>query len=253
MLNIVIPMAGRGSRFRDAGYTVPKPLVEIHGRPMIEVVMNNLRPSRPHRFIFLCLAEHLRELGVRELLGRIAPGSLVVPVDAITQGAACTVLLAREYLANDQPLMIANSDQWVDCSIDAYLEAMDQEGTDGLIMTMPASDPKWSYVRLDAAGRITEVVEKKVVSKEATVGIYNFRRGSDYVEGAEAMIDRDLRVNGEFYVAPVYNELIARGAKLAYYNVGSAMHGLGIPADLDQFLADPASHRAACANAMGGR
>ena len=248
MLNIVLPIAGRGSRFVAAGYDLPKPLIPVHGVPMIELVVQNVRPRVPHRFIFLALDEHLQHLGMRATLERAAPGCRIVPVAQVTEGAACTVLLARDLIDSDDPLMLANSDQWVDIRIDDYLASMDEPYADGLIMTMEAHDPKWSFVGLDAAGWVTRVVEKQVISAEATVGIYNFRRGRDFVCGADQMIAKDLRVNGEFYVAPVYNELLARGARVAIHNVGrdgAGMHGLGIPADLDRFLSNPVSHRAA--------
>jgi NDP-sugar pyrophosphorylase family protein len=247
MLNIVLPIAGRGSRFAAAGYTVPKPLIPVHGVPMIEAVVRNVRPACAHRFIFVALQEHLDHLGMRLALERAAPGSIVVPVRAVTEGAACTVLLAREYIDGSDALMLANSDQWVDIDINDYLAAMDRRHADGLIMTMKADDPKWSFVGLDARTFVTRVVEKQVISDEATVGIYNFRRGSDFVRAADRMIAKNLRVNNEFYVAPVYNELIEDGARIAIYNVGSegaGMYGLGIPADLDQFVADPVSAKA---------
>lgn len=242
MLNIVLPMAGHGSRFAKAGYVDPKPLIPMGGKPMIEVVIDNLRPSRPHRFIFLCQQAHLDQYGLGARLQAISPGCAVVPVAQVTEGAACTVLLARELIDNDQPLMIANCDQYIDARIDDYLADMDARGLDGLIMTMTADDPKWSFVRLDGQGEIVEVVEKQVVSDEATVGIYNYARGSDFVAAADNMIAQDLRVNGEFYVAPAYNELIARGRKLGYYNIGrdrAGMYGLGVPDDLRYFLAHP--------------
>jgi NDP-sugar pyrophosphorylase family protein len=247
MLNIVLPIAGRGSRFASAGYTVPKPLIPVHGVPMIEAVVRNVRPSCPHRFIFVALQEHLDHLGMRQALERAAPGSIVVAVRQVTEGAACTVLLARDYIDNTDPLMLANSDQWVDIDINDYLATMDREDADGLIMTMTANDPKWSFVGLDARDFVTEVVEKQVISDEATVGIYNFRHGADFVRGADRMIARNLRVNNEFYVAPVYNELIEDGARIAIHNVGregAGMYGLGIPTDLDQFVADPVSLKA---------
>ena len=247
VLNIVLPIAGRGSRFADAGYTQPKPLIPVHGVPMIETVVRNIRPRRPHRFIFVALAEHLEHLGMRDTLERAAPGCIVVPVNEVTQGAACTVLLAREHIDTDDPLMLANSDQWVDVEIERYLESMDRNRADGLIMTMKAVDAKWSYVGLDLAGLVTRVVEKQVISDEATVGIYNFRRGRDFVRAADRMIERNLRVNGEFYVAPVYNELINEGARITIHNVGSeghGMYGLGIPDDLTRFLAEPVSLKA---------
>jgi NDP-sugar pyrophosphorylase family protein len=246
VLNIVMPMAGRGQRFADAGYTTPKPLIPIHGKPMTQVVIDNLRPSTPYRFIFLILRDHAAAFGFDRHLQSWAPGCEVRYVDRVTEGAACTVLLARELIDSDDPLMIANCDQWVDVAIDDYLSAMDR--ADGLIMTMSADDPKWSFVRFGTSGSVTEVVEKKVVSNEATVGIYKFGHGRDFVRAADAMIAKNLRVNNEFYVAPVYNELIAEGQRVVVHNIGSVdagMYGLGTPADLERFLSRPISRRAA--------
>ena len=247
MLNIVIPMAGRGNRFATAGYALPKPLIAVHGVPMIEVVVNNLRPGTDHRFVFLCLREHDEKLGVTDTLRAIAPNCEIVIVDQVTEGPACSVLLAKHLIDDGNPLMIANSDQWVDITIDDYLDRISEEKLDGLIMTMRADDPKWSYVRLDSQKSITEVVEKQVVSNEATVGIYNYTRGCDFVWAATAMISKGQRVNNEFYVAPAYNHLLQSGKRISYYNVGSVgagMYGLGIPADLDDFLTRPISHDA---------
>lgn len=246
MLTIVIPMAGRGSRFATAGYADPKPLIPIHGTPMIKLVIDNLRPSQPHRFVFICQREHVTSYGLEEKLASWAPGSTVLQLDSVTEGAACTVLLARD-LIDGGPLMIANSDQYIDTLIDTYLAAGELKGVDGLIMTMTANDPKWSFVGLNVQGLVTRVVEKQVISNEATVGIYNFARGTDFVRGADRMIAANKRVNGEFYVAPVYEELIAEGARIAIMNVGreaDGMYGLGVPADLDLFLSLPVSRRA---------
>ncbi len=142
-LQIVIPMAGRGSRFAQAGYTTPKPLIPVGGRPMIQWVIDNIRPRRAHRFIFLCLAEHL--LAYPEVpaeLRRLCPGCEIVPVATVTEGAACTVLLARSWVDTDDPLMIANSDQLVELDINDYLAALDAEGVSGLIMTFWSDHPK---------------------------------------------------------------------------------------------------------------
>lgn len=250
VLNIVIPMAGRGSRFAKEGYALPKPLIQVHGVPMIRLVIRNLKPEREHRFIFLCLEEHIVKYGIDKSLKKWAPSCEIVVAQQVTEGAACTVLLAKKFIDNDDALMIANSDQWVDMDINDYLCRMDAEGIDGLIMTMWADDPKWSFVRLDRLGRVTEVVEKEVISNEATVGIYNFKKGSDFVRAAVRMINRDLRVNGEFYVAPAYNELISDGAKIGYFNIGRAgdgMYGLGVPEDLCTFRALPISKAAVAA------
>jgi dTDP-glucose pyrophosphorylase len=231
-------MAGRGQRFTDAGYALPKPLIPVRGKPMVQVVVENLRPARPCRFIFLILREHADAFGLDTQLSRLMPGCRVLRLDRVTDGAACTVLCAAALIDNDDALMIANCDQWVEADVNDYLAVMDGAAADGLIMTMWADDPKWSYVRLDDTGAVVEVVEKKVISNEATVGIYNFARGRDFVWAANEMIRKGMRVNNEFYVAPAYNELIARGARVAIHNVGreyDGMHGLGTPADLERF------------------
>ncbi|HET8869657.1 MAG TPA: glycosyltransferase family 2 protein [Aquabacterium sp.] len=251
-VNIVVPMAGRGSRFSKAGYELPKPLLFVHGRPMIEVVIDNIRPSSPHRFIFICQREHLERYALTQSLSYAGPDTVIIPIDGVTEGAACTVMLAEAWINNENPLMIANCDQYISTPIDEYLDAMTNGDYDGFIMTMKANDPKWSFVRLGSEGEVTEVVEKKVVSDEATVGIYNFRKGSDFVAAAGRMIAHGDRTNSEFYVAPAYNYL-PKGARLGYMNIGSerdGMYGLGIPEDLTYFngLTElPRATHAACA------
>tara|TARA_B100000519_G_scaffold203115_1_gene224190 strand:+ start:4080 stop:4817 length:738 start_codon:yes stop_codon:yes gene_type:complete len=240
-LNIVIPMAGAGSRFSKVGYTEPKPLILINGKPMIQLVIENLTPKINHRFIFICQKAHVNQYGLKEKLSTWAPKCEILEIDALTEGAACTVLTAKSFIDNDSPLMIANSDQFIDIDINKYLNVFEDITLDGLIMTMHASDPKWSFVDLDNHDYVTRVVEKEVISNEATVGIYNFREGQNFVKSAEKMISNNERVNGEFYVAPVYNNFIGNGSKVRVYNIGSlgaGMYGLGTPEDLTLFLAN---------------
>lgn len=239
-------MAGAGSRFSKAGYKDPKPLIPIHGIPMIQLVIENLRPDASHRFIFICQKEHVKAYGLADKFNKWAPDSVLIELEGITEGAACTILAAQSLIDSDEPLMIANSDQYVDTDINHYLNKIDDDVLDGLIMTMKARDPKWSFAGIGADGLVTHVVEKEVISDEATVGIYNFKRGSDFVAGVKDMIKKDERVNGEFYVAPVYNHLISDGQKIGVFNIGSegkGMYGLGIPTDLNYFLENPISER----------
>lgn len=248
MLNIVIPMAGRGSRFATAGFTDPKPLIPVHGVPMIRLVIANLAPKVPHRFIFICQREHYLAYGLDRLLPQWTVDPQVVLLDGVTEGAACTVLSARDLIDNDDPLMIANSDQYIAASIDSYLDDMTQRGLDGLIMTMSANDPKWSFAATTPDGMVTRVVEKEVISEDATVGIYNFAHGRDFVAAADEMIAGGERVNGEFYVAPVYNRMVAAQRRIGIFGIGTdgkGMHGLGTPADLAAFLELPLSRTAA--------
>ena len=233
-------MAGAGSRFAKAGFADPKPLIKIFGKPMIEIVVDNLRPTIKHRFIFICQKKHLEKYNLEDKLSKIAPNSQIVVIDGLTEGAACTVLAAEKFINNEIPLMIANSDQYIDYSIDTYLEKQFKDSCDGLVMTMKANDPKWSFIGFNKNNEVERIVEKEVISDEATVGIYNFSKGSDFVYGAKKMIQEDLRVNGEFYVAPVYNILLKENVyKIEIVNIGSeqnGMYGLGIPDDLNFFL-----------------
>mgnify|MGYP000570818216 CR=1 FL=1 len=239
MLNIVIPMAGRGSRFAKEDYIDPKPLIPVNGKRMIEVVINNLKPACDHQFIFICQRDHYESYELRTIFESSCEKYEVVLLDGITDGAAITVLKAREYIDNNNSLMIANSDQWVDINVDDYLDDMDRRDLDGSMLTMKASDPKWSYARVNDDGWVSDVVEKVVISDEATVGVYNFRRGSDFCRLADHMVDKGIRSNGEFYVAPVYTFLASEGGKVGVFNVGeeaSGMYGLGTPSDLELFL-----------------
>jgi NDP-sugar pyrophosphorylase family protein len=213
---------------------------------MIKVVIDNLRPKYPHRFIFICQTEHAKSYALKAKLNEWAPGSDIILIDGLTEGAACTVLEARALINTEQELIIANADQFVDIDINQYLDCEQYVNLDGLIMTMYANDPKWSYAIIGEDNLVKKVVEKKVVSNEATVGIYSFKRGQDFVRGADAMIKKDLRVNNEFYVAPVYNMLIENNARIGIYNLGSVggcMYGLGTPTDLESFLSQPISRK----------
>jgi NDP-sugar pyrophosphorylase family protein len=234
-INIVIPMAGRGSRFSEAGYKNPKPMIQVKNMPMIEFVVKNLTPKKySPNFIFICQKDILQNIEFTDFLQKLTVPHQLISIDYITNGAAETVLLAREHINNDDHLMVANCDQFVDIEIDDYLDFAFQ--SEGCIMTMYANHPKWSYIKY-INNKIVDVVEKEVVSDDATVGIYNFQAGKMFVNGADAMIQKDKTVNGEFYVAPVYKELIEGGMNITIYDVSGRMHGLGTPEDLVEFEA----------------
>lgn len=237
-LNIVVPMAGAGSRFATAGYSFPKPLIEIGGKPMIQHVIDNLRPKVDYRFIFICQTEHFNKYSLSQIFRNLTNGRYqAIQISALTQGAACTVLTAVDLINSEDDLIIANSDQLVDIDFDNFISFCRKPGQNGTIMTFPSSHPKWSYARLDKQKFVIETVEKKVVSDQATVGIYYFARGSDFVSSACKMISKNIRVNHEFYVCPVYNEMILNNQKISVYPIpASKMHGLGTPEDLNAYL-----------------
>lgn len=234
-MKVLIPMAGAGSRFASAGYSFPKPLISVknlNDKPMIQVIVENLNIQA--EYIFIVRKEHSEKYNLKQMLSVIAPNCKIVEVDHLTEGAACTTLLAKEFINNDEPLLIANSDQFVEWDSNEFMYSMQGDKIDGGILTFNNTHPKWSYVRLDDNGFVTEVKEKEVISNEATVGIYYWSKGSDYVKYAEQMIAKNVRVNNEFYVCPVYNEAIQDGKQVKIFHIDK-MWGLGTPEDLTYF------------------
>jgi HAD superfamily hydrolase (TIGR01509 family) len=235
-MNVLIPMAGAGSRFEQAGYTFPKPLIEVNGKPMIQTVVENLNIDARH--IFIVQKEHYEKYNLKYLLNLITNNNCkIVQVDSITEGAACTTLLAKQFIDNDEPLVMANSDQFVEWDSNEFMYSMIADNIDGGIVSFEATHPKWSFAKLNDDGFVCEVAEKKPISNIATVGIYYWTKGSDYVKYAEQMIEKDIRTNNEFYVCPVYNEAIGDDKKVKVFPI-EKMWGLGTPEDLERYLSD---------------
>ena len=232
-LNVLIPMAGAGSRFEQAGYTFPKPLIEVKGKPMIQVVVENLNLEA--NYIYVVQKAHREKYNLDTLLNLITPGCKIVETNGLTEGAACTALLAKEYIDNDAPLFFANSDQFVEWDSNEFMYKMNETNADGGIVTFTATHPKWSFAKVDDNGLVTEVAEKNPISDIATVGYYYWKNGSDFVKYAEQMIDKDIRISNEFYVCPVFNQAIEDCKQIRTFNT-AAMWGLGTPEDLDYYL-----------------
>lgn len=237
-VQVVIPMAGLGSRFSKAGYAKPKPFIDVAGKTMIERVMDNLAIPGA-RFILIARQEHLdaepETVAALEARGDVE----FVGIDTVTEGAACTVLTAASVWDSRAPLLTANCDQIVDFDCVAFIEDSRRRGLDGSILTFrdEARDPKWSFARLNDSGLVEEVREKVAISDIATVGLYYFSSAQAFVNAAIEMISLNDRVNNEFYVCPVYNYAIRRQARVGVFDVPpEAMHGIGTPEDLDAFL-----------------
>lgn len=232
-MNVLIPMAGAGSRFQQAGYTFPKPLIDVEGKPMIQVVVDNLNIEAT--YIYVVQKEHRENYNLDTLLNLITPNCKIVEVDGLTEGAACTTLLAKKFIDSDAPLLMANSDQFVEWDSNEFMYKMIEQKVDGGILTFTATHPKWSFAKVDEYGYVTEVAEKNPISDIATVGVYYWAKGSDYVKYAEQMIRKNIRTNNEFYTCPTFNEAIADGKKIKTFNI-EKMWGLGTPEDLKYYL-----------------
>lgn len=233
-LNVLIPMAGAGSRFEQAGYTFPKPLIEVNNKPMIQVVVDNLNVDA--NYIYVVQKAHRLKYNLDTMLNLITPGCKIIEVDGLTEGAACTALLAKELIDNDAPLFFANSDQFVEWDSNEFMYKMNETNADGGIVTFKATHPKWSFAKVNQyTGLVEEVAEKNPISDSATVGYYYWKHGSDFVKYAEEMISKNIRVNGEFYVCPVFNQAIQDGKEIRTFNA-KEMWGLGTPEDLNNFI-----------------
>lgn len=244
--NVVIPMAGNGQRFRDVGYQLPKPLIDVNGKPMIQRVVESIRYKDKlkslveQEFTFICKQEHIDEYKVDRILEKIEPNCNIIVLDKMTEGSACTVLMASSIINNDDSLLIVNSDQIV--TISESTRSIEINHTyfhnyDGFIYLFKDDHPKWSFAKLDEDDRVFEVAEKRVISDNATVGLYGFTKGKYYVWAAEQMIANNIRTNNEFYICPVFNELIGVDKLIRGYFVDK-MVGLGTPEDLEFALAN---------------
>ncbi len=239
MINIVIPLAGSGKSFISAGFSLPKPLIDVKGKPMIQQVIQNLTPKVPHQFIFIVKKDiYERYVQFSDVFNLTTKENFkIILVDTIPQGAACTVLTAIDHINSSDELIIANGDQIIDVSINAFIEKAREAKATGFIMTFDASRPKWSFVRLNKNKEVIETAEKKIISNHATVGIYYYKTGKHFVNAALAMIGKDIRFNNEFYVCPAYNELILSGEKILSWEIDrKQMHSMGMAEDLAMYL-----------------
>jgi HAD superfamily hydrolase (TIGR01509 family) len=227
---VVIPMAGAGSRFTEAGFTKPKPMISFCGSPMIKAAIDSLKLNC--HYTFLAQKDHIDQQNIDCVIRSIIPYAYVKPIDGVTEGSACTVLQAARDIGENDPLIIANADQYVDFDYPLMMQKIRDLDADGCILTFDANETKWSYAKLDADQRyVTEVAEKKVISQHATCGIYWWRKGGDFIKYVNSMIEKNIRTNGEFYICPVFNEAIADGKKIVTFDV-KTMLGLGTPEDL---------------------
>ncbi len=184
---------------------------------------------------FVVQKSHREKYNLDTLLNLLTPGCKIVETNELTEGAACTALLSKKYIDSDAPLFFANSDQFVEWDSNEFMYKMQETNSDGGIVSFPATHPKWSFAKVDENGLVTEVAEKKPISNIATVGFYYWKHGSDFVKYAEQMIGKNIRVNNEFYVCPVFNQAIEGGKSIRTFEVNK-MWGLGTPEDLKYFI-----------------
>lgn len=232
-LQIVIPMAGEGKSFQEAGYKFPKFLVDIAGKPMIQWVTENINADA--KYIFILNEDHYNKYNLKHMLPLLVDKLEIVTLKKDTDGAPQTVLAAQKMIDNDSPLVIINADQYMEWNSNEFFYAMAADECDGGIVTFESTHPMYSFVKTGHDGFVTECAEKKPISCHATAGVYYFRKGTDFVEGAKAMIKKKITTNGQYFICPVYNELIAKDMKIRKYDIDKVW-SFALPEELDHFV-----------------
>ena len=234
-MQIIVPMAGRGSRFAEKGIGVPKPLIPVGGRLMVEWALESLVDVSYSRLIFIALEEHDRDFDVTHLLmGLGKPNTEVILIPDVTEGQLCTVLAAREWINEDEDILICSADTYVYSGLAHDIAGKEQE-CQGIISTANLPGERWSFARADENGRVLEVAEKVRISEHASTGLYYFSNGRDFVSVAEAMIANNEKTRGEYYVIPVYQKYIERGWRVNL-SIAQEMWDMGTPEALDIFV-----------------
>ena len=238
-------MSGSGQSFKEAGYTYPKNLIEVRGVPLVQRVLEHLASLDKFGARYLCVLPHDENAKyyTGSVVHLINPAAVIVEVNQATSGAACSALLAVEYINSDSPLLIVNGDQLIDSDLATIIGDFQSRQLDGGIVVFEDLHPRWSFVKCNEAGLVIEVAEKRPISKFATAGFYYFSRGSDFVTAATEMIKKDAQVNGLFYVCQTYNELILQQQRIGVYQIPrKAYHSLATPTDTQAYNAQSENH-----------
>jgi len=235
-MNILIPMAGLGNRFKRQGYDSDKPMISVDGEPMIKRVLETLGVDGNYIFV---INKNIKDVGLlKGILNKETRGkSTVIEIDYLTEGPASTCLLAKNLINNDNPLLITNCDQILRWDPTKFNDFINNTEADGVVVTYNIKTEKNSYVRLNEDGYAVEFAEKKIISNHSLNGVHYWKKGKDFITSAQRMIEKNKRVNNEFYIAPTYNEMIIDGKKIVTYNIEKDEHwSVGTPDDLKKYL-----------------
>jgi NDP-sugar pyrophosphorylase family protein len=226
MINVLIPLGGLSTFFDSDEYPFPKPLIEINGKLMIEMVIENYAQVRePHRFIFIVPQNDCKKYHLDDTLNLLTDSNCeIVLLGNETKGAACSALMAIDHIDSGDKLLISNGDQFIDADMNEVFSFFDERGSDGGVISFRAVHPKWSYVRLDEKGEIVETAEKRPISNNAIAGFYYFRHGTDFVRSAMRSIEKDASVNGIYYISPTLNEMVLENKKLDVYRIDTRQY-----------------------------
>ncbi len=245
-MNVLVLMSGSSQAFKEAGYFYPKNLVEVMGQPMVQHVMETLAPLKTIGGNFICAVrrDENRKHHTGKVLQLMDPSTTVLEIAEETSGAACSGLLAVNYINNDEPLIITNGDQiLIDTDLPKIIHHFIEQRLDAGVVVFEDIHPRWSFVKCNENELVIETAEKRPISKFATAGFYYFARGREFVTAAMEMIKKDAHVNGLFYICPALNEMILKQARIGIFTIDRSNYcSLATPADVQAYTA-AISHR----------
>ncbi|MCT7592489.1 glycosyltransferase family 2 protein [Aliarcobacter butzleri] len=236
MINILIPLAGKNQFFPEAEYPFPKPLIEFNGKTMIEHIIDNFSSiQKEKQFIFIVNSEDCKKYHLDNVLNILTNHTCkIIKLENETKGAACSAMMAVEYINNEIPLIISNADQLFDVCLDKVISKF--ENSEAGVITFESIHPRWSYVRLDNENKVTETAEKKPISKSAIAGFYYFKNGKDFISSSSKMIKKDASVNGLYYVSPVLNEMVLENKTISIFQIeNSKYHTFYTPQKIKEY------------------
>ena len=236
MINILIPLAGKNQFFPESEYPFPKPLIEFNGKTMIEHIIDNFSTiEKEKQFIFIVNSDDCKKYHLDNVLNILTDHKCkIIKLDNETKGAACSAMMAVEYIANDIPLIISNADQLFDINIQDVLTNF--TGIDAGVITFESIHPRWSYVRLNEKEEVTETAEKRPISKSAIAGFYYFKNGNDFISSASKMIKKDANINGLYYIAPSLNEMVLENKTIKIFKIeNSKYHTFYTPLKIKEY------------------
>jgi len=219
MINILIPLAGKNQFFLENEYPFPKPLIEFNGKTMIEHIIDNFSSIKKEKqFIFIINEEDCKKYHLDNVLNILTNHTCkIIKLTNDTKGAACSAMMAVEYIDNDTPVIISNADQLFNICLDEVISNFDN--SDAGVITFESIHPRWSYVRLDSENKVTETAEKRPISKSAIAGFYYFQKGKDFISSASKMIKKDANINGLYYISPTLNEMVLESKTITTFQI----------------------------------
>jgi dTDP-glucose pyrophosphorylase len=230
MLKIILPLAGSSDLFINAGYHYPKPLIELNGKTMIELVIENpSKINRKYQYVFIIKEEDVVKFHLDNTLKLLCPGCEIVKLKKSTKGGLCSVIMAIDKVVKEDSLLILNGDQIIDIDFNEVDGYWKQEKVAAGIVTFNSVHPRWSYARLEN-GDVVQTAEKNPISNQSIAGYYYFEKAGDFFEASFECIKNQVQCEGNYYISPVINQYVLHNKKVKNYSINKdAYHSFYSP------------------------